>query len=522
MNIAQLFDEQVDSRPYATAISDFVKGHSRNTGFEQMRDLSRQLAAGFRSAGLKKGDRVMVFQPMSLELYVCLLALFRIGCAAMFLDPSAGRKHIDRCCEILSPDAVVATPRAHLLRITSKQLRKVPLFFSTGIRLPFTRPLPFEVTNSVENADVHEDDAALITFTSGSTGLPKAAIRTHGFLVNQLEALSKSITFVAGETVLETMPIFGLANLASGMTTLIPNVNLIAPGHIEPEPVVAQIQEQTPERLVASPAFLEKLLSVCDQPDPRLDSLRKVFTGGGPVFPALMKKVGFSCRNAEVIAVYGSTEAEPIAHIPLDEIDEIDFEKMASGGGLLTGPVEPELELRIMRDSWGTPLPEMTENDFNDICLATGRAGEIVVSGPHVIKGYYQGRGDEETKFRVDGHIWHRTGDSGTLDKHGRLWLLGRCNAVITLIERALYPFAIEAAAMQNPMVIRAALCRSGSEVVLCIELEDKLAKDKVITELCETVVDKVNRVEVVDKIPLDSRHNAKVDYTRLEKTISN
>ncbi|HKJ05279.1 MAG TPA: AMP-binding protein [Geopsychrobacteraceae bacterium] len=521
MNIAQLFDEQVDSRSDATAISDFVGGQSRKTGFGRMQDLSRQLAAGFRSAGLKKGDRVMVFQPMSLELYVCLLALFRIGCAAMFLDPSAGRKHIDRCCKILSPDAVVATPKAHLLRITSKQLRKVPQFFSTGIRLPFTSSLPFVVASTVENADVHGDDAALITFTSGSTGLPKAAIRTHGFLINQLEALSKSITFVAGETVLETMPIFGLANLASGMTTLIPDVNLIAPGHIDPEPVVAQIQKERPERLVASPAFLEKLLSACDQPDPRLDSLRKVFTGGGPVFPALLKKAGLSCRNAEVTAVYGSTEAEPIAHIPLDEIDEDDFEKMASGAGLLTGPVEPELDLRIMRNSWGTPLSELSESGFNDSCLAPGEAGEIVVSGPHVLNGYYQGRGDDETKFRVDGQIWHRTGDSGTLDKKGRLWLLGRCNAVIPLPDRILYPFAIETAAMQNPMVVRAALCRSGSEVVLCVELEDSPAKDKVITKFCKTIIEKVNRVEVVDKIPLDSRHNAKVDYTRLEKTIS-
>src|SRR6185503_8477337 len=91
-------------------------------------------------------------------------------------------------------------------------------------------------------------------------------------------------------------------------------------------------------------------------------------------------------------------------------------------------------------------------------CLESGEVGEIVVSGAHVLSGYLQGRGDEETKFRVDDAIWHRTGDAGWLDAQGRLWLLGRCAARIADERGTLWPFAVECAAQQNAAIRRAAL----------------------------------------------------------------
>jgi acyl-CoA synthetase (AMP-forming)/AMP-acid ligase II len=59
------------------------------------------------------------------------------------------------------------------------------------------------------------------------------------------------------------------------------------------------------------------------------------------------------------------------------------------------------------------------------------RAGEVVLTGDHVLKGYLHGKCDRETKFEVDGERWHRTGDAGYFDKEGRLWLVGRCNVRI-------------------------------------------------------------------------------------------
>src|SRR4029077_2703793 len=90
------------------------------------------------------------------------------------------------------------------------------------------------------------DTPALIRFTSGSTGQPKGAVRTHGFLLEQQRVIEKSLRLVAGDVDLATLPMFVLANLASGVTSIIPPADLRAPGAIDPMPVVRQIREFGP------------------------------------------------------------------------------------------------------------------------------------------------------------------------------------------------------------------------------------------------------------------------------------
>ena len=75
---------------------------------------------------------------MSAELYVCLLALFRLRLVAMFLDPSAGREHIERCCELHRPKAFIGSAKAHLLRLVSHALRRIPRKFVIGFPIPCT------------------------------------------------------------------------------------------------------------------------------------------------------------------------------------------------------------------------------------------------------------------------------------------------------------------------------------------------------------------------------------------------
>jgi len=97
------------------------------------------------------------------------------------------------------------------------------------------------------------------------------------------------------------------------------------------------------------------------------------------------------------------------------------MEAMRTGTGLLAGRAVEEIELAVLPDRWGRPGAAMTPGDFAAARLAPGEAGEIVVSGGHVLSGYLDGVGDEETKFRVGGSVWHRTGDAGRLDAAGRL-----------------------------------------------------------------------------------------------------
>lgn len=517
MNIAAVLHRQATEHPDAPALIDGHHGRDRITSFAELEEATARGAALLRKSGLKQGDTVLVFQPMSLELYTALLAIFRLGMTAMFLDPSAGRQHIERCCAILRPAALIASPKAHLLRLVSPALRRIPRLFAFGRLVPGAIPwsranlLPPETCVS----SCPPDTPALITFTSGSTGLPKAVVRSHGFLVEQHRVLEKAIALVPGEIDLCTLPVFVLANLASGVTSLIPDADLRRPGSIDPAPVLGQIDRFRPSRTVASPAFLERLCDGCGRSGRQIEGFHHVFTGGAPVFPDYLDRFAKVFPGAAIVAVYGSTEAEPISHIARDEMTEQDMALMEAGGGLLAGEPVSDIRIRIVVAEWGVPLGPFSAAQFEGICLAAGEDGEIAVSGGHVLKGYLDGVGDEETKFRVAGEIWHRTGDWGYFDGRGRLWLLGRAAAVINDERGTLHPFAVECAARQHPAVVRTALLgRNGRRILFVQPKQGKEVDGAALRDrLAWADLDEVRELR---EIPLDRRHNAKVDYGRL------
>src|SRR6185436_796578 len=102
--------------------------------------------------------------------------------------------------------------------------------------------------------------------------------------------------------------------------------------------------------------------------------------------------------------------------------------------------------------------------------LPPGCAGEIVVSGRHVLGGYLGAGGHAEHKIAAGAIRWHRTGDAGYVDPAGRLWLLGRSTAAVDGRGGRLYPFSAEAAAEECPGVERAALVGIDGRRVLAVE----------------------------------------------------
>jgi acyl-CoA synthetase (AMP-forming)/AMP-acid ligase II len=532
MNIVSILAEHARIRPHAVAIVDarysaLLSARRRPAArsaltFADLETASAGVAALFWRAGLRPGDVALVFQPMSADLYVVLLALFRLGAVAMFVDPSAGRERLALCCATMPPKALVAIPKAHLLRLTVPSLARVPLKFSTGMWIPGATSLrtACELEPRARLETVSSDAPALVTFTSGSTGEPKAAVRTHGFLLAQHEALAQTLGLEPGLVDLPTLPIFVLANLASGVTSVLPDADVRHPGAIDPEPVVAQVRAFDVASTAASPALLERVARHCRAKGVTLPSLRKVFAGGAPVFPVLVDELAAVAPNADIVTVYGSTEAEPIAEVSRGDTSAEDVERTGRGAGLLAGKPVDSVRLCVVRDRWGRPVGPYDADAFAAERLPPGEVGEIVVSGRHVLPGYLGGRGDEETKFRVEGDVWHRTGDLGYLDDGGRLWLMGRCGARVADARGTLYPFAVEAAARRRAGVRRAALAALNGRRVLAVELEegsDGAAIDALRHELAWACLDEVR---VCKAIPVDARHNAKVDYPALYRML--
>jgi len=515
MNIVEILENH--SVKHADQIA--ITHGAEKISFKELAEQSCKGGNYFKNLGLQKGDVVVVFVPMSINLYIILIALWRLGLIAMFLDPSSDKKQLEQCCMRVKPKVFIGTVKAQIMRFFTPALRKIPLAVSTGY-------MPWGNIWSDRNrcrfdcipCKCKEDDAALITFTSGSTGFPKGIVRTHGFLSAQNKVLQKTLALKTGNSDLATLPIFALINLASGITTHIPCVNLSAPGKIDADSVLDDMARKQPQTAVASPAFYECLLK--SEKRGMLRCLRSVFVGGAPVFPGLLKRLQSNMPKSQIVAVYGSTEAEPIAEIVFSQISENDFTRMSAGKGLLAGSVVEAVRCHIIKDSWGIPHTHMTQKTFSSLQVAKNVPGEIVVHGDHVLKTYLDGVGDLENKFAVDGEIWHRTGDLGYFDTFGRLWLLGRCSAVICDESGELYPFAVEAAAMQYEDVFRAAMCGVNGKRILVLESSRSL---KSLKKILESVIEQFNITHLlIQKIPMDKRHNAKIDYPLLLRSIKN
>jgi acyl-CoA synthetase (AMP-forming)/AMP-acid ligase II len=520
MNIATLLQTQARLRPHTPALLETIRGRNRSTSFAQLELQVGQVATFLHQQGLQAGDPVLVFYPMSAELYIILGALFRLGLIAMFLDPNAGRNHFDRCCTLCPPRGMIASSQAYWLAVRSPALQHIPLKVAIGLPLPGTiswyRCQKLPCYDQI--APCTADSPALLTFTSGSTGQPKPVLRTHGFLLEQYRVLVNHLQLTPDQVEMTSLPIFVLANLATGTTTLIPTGNLRSPAAIATVPILRQLAEHQPQRILASPALLERLVEGGQQPHLAFSRVQQIISGGGPIMPRLLHQLQQVAPQAQITLLYGSTEAEPIALIQHTQIQPTDLHQMQSGAGLLAGQPIPEIHLQILRPD--DLSQTYTSDQFAVACLPPYQVGEIVVSGAHVLSGYWNGQGNSETKFRVGDAIWHRTGDAGYRDAGDRLWLVGRCQACIQDAKGSLYPFAVECVLQQHPQVQRSTVVLHQGQRLLLVEPVHSQTPLNVaeIQELVKWAA--IDDIRVLPKIPVDDRHNSKIAYPALMKQI--
>lgn len=469
MNLIGVFLEQAEARPGHAAI---VTAAGEQVSYGDLARRSAALARAYQASGIGQGDVVLVAQGVSVRLYEILLALFRLGAVAMFPEPAAGLKGVGVAIEAARPKAMAAGALAKWLRWISPGLRRLPILPDMGrsgggdalIATPGGSP-------------------ALITFTSGSTGRPKGIVRSGDFLMLQHALLEKLRRTTPDDVDLISLPVFILSNLAAGATSVIPEGRLTRPASLDGARLVTQMAANRVNRIVAPPAVAARIAEAGQS----VPGMQAIFTGGGPVFPNLLKRLADMAPNAGIHAVYGSTEAEPIAHVELKEIADRDWEAMASGAGLLAGRPIREISVEL-------------------------RDHEIFVAGEHVNKGYLNPEDNRSTKSNAGGVVWHRTGDAGRFDENGRLWLLGRREAA----SDGLYPFAVETAAMSWPGVRQAALLAREGRAALAIAGDGLDAPD---LQLRAGRLG-VSKVHIVRAVPMDQRHNSKVDYGRLRKLI--
>jgi acyl-CoA synthetase (AMP-forming)/AMP-acid ligase II len=226
MNVVELLAAQARAVPERAALIDRTGRRPRSLTFAELERATAHAAAAFRAAGLRAGDRVAVIQPMNAGLYVGLAGLLRAGCVAVVCDAGARRADLERCCAIVEPRAVFGSAAGMLYAWSVPQLARLRRYFTCGA-FPgaIDIRIPRETHAIVARAP---GDAAIVSFTSGSTGMPKIVVRSHELLRAQFAATREVAP--AGGIDVATTPLVLLANLAAGVTSVIPGVISAGPG----------------------------------------------------------------------------------------------------------------------------------------------------------------------------------------------------------------------------------------------------------------------------------------------------
>ncbi|MGW1550057.1 long-chain-fatty-acid--CoA ligase [Streptomyces sp. NPDC002346] len=293
--------------------------------------------------------------------------------------------------------------------------------------------LPASGPSADDVADRHEDDTAVVLYTSGTTGEPKGAELTHGNLTRNCDIVANDLLQLTPDDVIfGGLPLFHAfgqtcalnAAVASGAcVTLLPR--------FDAEKTLAMLAGHGVTVFAAVPTIFSRLLQ---QPDPDAYDVSRLrlSLSGGAAMPVQVLRDFQDAFHCVVLEGYGLSETSPVTS----------FNTLQAGPrpGSVGTPIRG-VEMRVVDDD-GKDVPR-------------GEVGEIAIRGHNVMKGYWQ-RPEETAAAIRDG--WFHTGDLGRLDQDGFFWIVGRSKDMIIRGGNNVYPREIENVLYEHPAVAEAAV----------------------------------------------------------------
>lgn len=502
--------------------------------FKQLDEESDRYAHGFDSIGIRRGIKTILMVRPSADFFALTFALYKIGAVPVLIDPGMGKLRMVDCLRAVEAEAFVGIPIAHVLRcMFPSAFRQVSACVTVGRKFGWgghrLRDLRGDAWRRYEMADTQPTDPAAIIFTTGSTGPPKGVLYEHGMFDAQVRILREHFGIQPGEVDLPTFPLFALFDPALGMTAVIPEMDPTRPAFVDPTLIIEAVRDQNVTHMFGSPALLNRVGRFGEANAVKLPSIRRVISAGAPVPPATLQRFSTMLNgDAQVYTPYGATEALPVASIGSREILGETAAVSAQGGGTCVGRPVPNATVRIIR-----LVDEAITNWSDDLCVADGEIGEIVVKGPVVTRAYLTSETATRKAKILDGDdVWHRMGDVGRMDEQGRIWFCGRKAHRVITRDGPMFTIPCESIYNAHPKVFRAALVGIGQapnqEPVIWVEL-DADACTRTERRRPKTILDELRRlgenhaltqgirdIRVHNGFPVDIRHNAKIFREKL------
>src|SRR5581483_6227309 len=455
--------------------SPALLGRRGATTYGSLVEQSERLGAQLVGLGVHPTDRVVISSYNDEELVVAYLATLHVGAVAVPLNPQAPPAELERELAAVEPVVVLgAGPACGMLGAAGAQVTHIEL-----------DGLPDDRAPRVDRAD---DDLAVLLFTSGTAGAPKAAMLTHGNLgANVRQVLDHpGLRFAASDVALGALPFFHVFGLNAVLGVgLAAGAAIALVEQFDADATAGVIRERTVTIVAGVPTMFVSWLDSA-APDDTFASVRLAVSGAAEL-PADVARRFHERFGIVLHQGYGLTEAAPIvtttALMPGDP----------PPGSI--GPPLPGVEVRLVGDD-------------GDDTLA-GDPGELWVHGPNVFPGYWH---DEQATARVLAPGgWLRTGDVAVVDDHGGLRLVDRAKDLIIVSGFNVFPVEVEDVLRAHPDVADAAVvgepsARTGEAVVAYVVPAPGHTPDvEALGVHCAHSLARYkcpSRIEVVDELP--------------------
>jgi len=370
------------------------------------------VAGGLRARGVGRGDVVAWQVPNSLAAAVLARACWRLGAVAAPVLHSFGAADVEGALGQVDPRLV---------------LELAPEVLSDPDALAGVLGGP---PVAAADSPARPADVALVLFTSGSTGIPKAVLHTHRGLSFKAALMARVHRLGPADAVLVPAPMAHISGLLNGV--LVPGaagMRSVLVRRFDPEQALALVGRERISFLAGPPTFFIAMgRALAQGAAADVTSLRLISSGGANVTPAFVEETArtFDCR---VKRTYGSTEAPTVT----TSTDDDPFDKARDTDGRAVG----EVELRVSDPSSGARCP-------------TGAPGELWVRGPELFAGYVDAA---QTASVIARGGWFRTGDLATVDPEGWVRIVGRLKDVIIRGGENISASEVEAALEAHPDV---------------------------------------------------------------------
>jgi 2,3-dihydroxybenzoate-AMP ligase len=516
MTWGDMFDKATDIYPDKVGLVD---GLGQWT-YTQLREKVDRLAISLIKLGIKPRDWVLLQFPNWHEYVITFFAMQKIGALTLLLIPRHNESEINHLCALTKPvawvvpeqygkidyqpivdDVLKENPQIkHVIQIRAEKGGR----YMTLEGLIAEAELTEENLKAIDDRRPDPDEVSHIMPTGGTTGLPKASVRTHNSYITNVEYHSRAWGISSTDTVMVVTPVGHSMAMHWGIGAAFFNfAKLVLLDSVQAEDICEVIQNEKVTAIPSVPALITRVIAMEGLHKYDLSSLRTISLGGAPSTPELIRTVNDRLK-CTVINGFGSSEGTNTATRPGDTIDII--------CNSVGRPVCPYDTIKII-DEKGQEVP-------------FGAEGELVSKGPGIFTGYFKSQEENSQIFTQDGFF--KTGDKARKDQFGNITITGRIKDIINRGGEKISALEIEHRLSTHPAIHETAVVGMPDQVLgerICAYVVPKEGTNPTFDEIIAflkgngaSVQQLPERIELVKDLPVTKV--GKVDKNALREDI--